>query len=167
MVRARSCLAGFCGGGERPLIGPLVRAGTHLPSLAGQCQDLRELEQASAVFCSSSVPGIWPKQRISPAINLLSTQLQVNCNCLPSHSRHIENPLNMFRNALRQSTRAVGAISATSRVAAVSLPLPDETTRRHHHHPQTVFHPADPTSIPPKAASSPPQLLDPGCAELN
>ena len=28
----------------------------------------------------------------------------------------------MFRNALRQSTRAVGAISATSRVAAVSYP---------------------------------------------
>ncbi|KAK2007249.1 hypothetical protein LZ32DRAFT_57160 [Colletotrichum eremochloae] len=41
----------------------------------------------------------------------------------------------MFRNALRQSTRAVGAVSAAGRVAAVSqpqpsvnLPIPDPTS---------------------------------------
>lgn len=89
-----------------------------------------------------------PKQRTLPPSNLLSTQLQVNCNCFPSYSRHIETPINMFRNALRQSTRAVGAISATSRVAAVSPPC------QRHHRPQSPSQSIESPSIPSKPASS-------------
>jgi hypothetical protein len=46
-----------------------------------------------------------------------------NCNSLQLFSfgsRHTPTPHKMFRNALRQSTRAVGALSASSRVAVVS-----------------------------------------------
>jgi hypothetical protein len=41
----------------------------------------------------------------------------------------------MFRNALRQSTRAVGALSASSRVAVVSVHLSARPTRPQFHRP--------------------------------
>ena len=44
------------------------------------------------------------------------------CNCLPPIAATLRYHHKMFRNALRQSTRAVGALSASSRVAVVSLP---------------------------------------------
>jgi len=52
---------------------------------------------------------------------LLSIQLQSSCNCLLLSFRAFRSLSNMFRQALRQSSRAVGAISATGRVAAVSV----------------------------------------------
>lgn len=57
----------------------------------------------------------------SASPNLPSTQLQLNCNCSSCFPQAYRISFNMFRNALRQSSRAVGAISATGRVAAVSL----------------------------------------------
>jgi hypothetical protein len=44
------------------------------------------------------------------------------CNCLPPIAAALRYHPKMFRNALRQSTRAVGALSVSSRVAVVSPP---------------------------------------------
>lgn len=61
-----------------------------------------------------------PQPPISPLPSCTLLQL------LPFPSRPPYTSLNMFRNALRQSTRAVGAVSAAGRVAAVSLPSSPE-----------------------------------------
>lgn len=104
------------------------------------CKPRLEQVAASAVFCSRNLPSDQNNAPFPPS-NLLSIQLQGDCNCLPQSSRHIETTSNMFRNALRQSTRAVGAISATSRVAAVSLPHERHDQHRHHHHRPQSFPP--------------------------
>ena len=56
-----------------------------------------------------------PQASISPPPNCTSLQL------LSFRPLSSDTSSNMFRNALRQSTRAVGAASAAGRVAAVSL----------------------------------------------
>jgi len=55
--------------------------------------------------------------------NLPSTQLHLLQLILP-RSRQCPRSFNMFRNALRQSTRAVGAVSAAGRVAAIRNAAP-------------------------------------------
>lgn len=70
-------------------------------------------------ICSSAKAA--PHSPISPPSNCTLLQL------LSFHLQTSHTSLNMFRNALRQSTRAVGAVSAAGRVAAVSrflLPRP-------------------------------------------
>lgn len=56
----------------------------------------------------------------TPLLNLPSRSCNPDCNCFPSTPRGDTIPDKMFRTALRQSTRAVGALAASSRVAAVS-----------------------------------------------
>lgn len=60
----------------------------------------------------------------TPLLNLPSRSCNPDCNCFPSTPRGDTFPEKMFRTALRQSTRAVGALAASSRVAAVSAPPP-------------------------------------------
>jgi hypothetical protein len=57
-------------------------------------------------------------------LNLPSYQLQLACNCFSFTPASLRFLFKMFRNALRQSARTVGALSASSRVAAVSRPEP-------------------------------------------
>lgn len=49
------------------------------------------------------------------------SQLHARCNCPPFVPFSSDTSLIMFRTAVRQSTRAVGAVSAAGRVTAVSL----------------------------------------------
>lgn len=55
-------------------------------------------------------------------------QLQRRCNCSSFRPLSSDTSSNMFRTAVRQSTRAVGAVSAAGRVTVVSLLLvmPDD-----------------------------------------
>lgn len=47
---------------------------------------------------------------------------QLHRQLIPHRLLHLHIPLTMFRNALRQSSRTVGALSASGRVAAVCTP---------------------------------------------
>lgn len=63
----------------------------------------------------------------------LQSPLSPNCTLLQLLLSRLRPPItsfSMFRNALRQSTRAVGAVSAAGRVAAVSPPSAIPATRR-------------------------------------
>ncbi len=112
---------------------PDDRAWTHFR----HCRPNRPLEKSLA-FAPSNLDR-------PPFHSLPSTQLQVNCNCSPFVLRTSRTLSNMFRNALRQSTRVVGAVSASGRAVAVSRSPPrpiDPNAIEKALNPRSIHHPA-------------------------
>ncbi|KAK4444291.1 hypothetical protein QBC34DRAFT_186256 [Podospora aff. communis PSN243] len=77
---------------------------------------LRSSTKANEPFLDN-FPHVWTSKLHQPSSSSPLHAIAIRCNCFSFRSRHTPTPHKMFRNALRQSTRVVGALSASSRVA--------------------------------------------------